>query len=194
MKSHYILAPLAVLALSACGDRATDTTAADNSAAAAAADGNLAEANAAAPAALPATAQDFVNTAGASDMYEVAAAKLAQQKATDPALKDFSAMMEKAHTQSTADLKAAAAKATPAITPAPVMSEAQEVNLVTLRNATGPAFDQQYAAQQLAAHQQALALLQGYSATGDVASLKEFAAKTAPVVQQHLDKAQTLQR
>jgi putative membrane protein len=35
-------------------------------------------------------------------------------------------------------------------------------------------------------HQNALALLQGYSANGDGTGLKAFAAETAPKVQQHL--------
>jgi putative membrane protein len=46
----------------------------------------------------------------------------------------------------------------------------------------------------VAGHEKALALLQGYSVGGDVVPLKEFASATAPVVQQHLDKARSLQK
>lgn len=45
---------------------------------------------------------------------------------------------------------------------------------------------------QVDAHQDALNLLQRYAQDGDVASIKSFAATTAPVVQGHLDQAKVL--
>ena len=42
------------------------------------------------------------------------------------------------------------------------------------------------------AHQEAETLTRGYSQNGSNAALKQFAAKTAPIVQQHLDMAKTL--
>lgn len=137
----------------------------------------------------PASAgQAFADTAGASDWYEVEAGKLAQQKATSQAVKDFGAMMEKHHTESTAKLKAAAGKANPAITPNPALNAEQETNLALLRDADGAAFDTAYKAQQVAAHQKALAAMKDYAANGDVPELKAFASATSKVVQMHLDK------
>ncbi|MEP9357843.1 DUF4142 domain-containing protein [Sphingomonas sp. KR3-1] len=138
------------------------------------------------------TGQAFADAAGASDAYEVAAGKLALQKATTQALKDFGGMMVTAHTDSTAKLKAAAASATPAITPAPRLSAEQEANLATLRQATGADFDTAYKAQQVVAHEKTLAAVQDYAATGTVPELKAFAATIAPIVQMHLDKARSL--
>jgi putative membrane protein len=132
--------------------------------------------------------QAFANTAGASDWYEVEAGKLAQEKATSQALKDFGAMMEKAHTDTTEKLKAAAAKANPAITPNPALNAEQEANLATLRDATGADFDTAYKAQQVAAHEKALAAMKDYAANGDVPELKAFASETSKAVQMHLDK------
>ena len=61
--------------------------------------------------------------------------------------------------------------------------------------AAGPEqFDALYLSQQIPAHEQALAMLQGYAQSGDVAALKDHAAKTAPVVQKHLDRARELSR
>lgn len=140
------------------------------------------------PAAL--TGQQFADTAAASDAYEVAAGNLAREKATTQALKDFGAMMVTAHTDSTAKVKAAAAKATPAITPSPALTAEQEANLATLRDATGADFDNAYKSQQVAAHTKALELMQGYAASGDVPELKAAAGEIAPVVQQHLTQIQ----
>src|SRR5690606_34650786 len=106
MKLKFMLAASAALALGACGssDDASppDVLATDS--------GVLADANAAAASALPTDAQSFVDTASASDMYEVEAGKLAQTMGTAQAVKDFGKTLETDHTKSTADLKAAAAQ------------------------------------------------------------------------------------
>lgn len=136
------------------------------------------------------TGQEFANTAASTDAYEIAAGKLAQTKATSQSLKDFGKMMVDNHTESTANLKKAAAKATPAITPDPTMTAEQKANLATLQSATGEDFDNAYKSQQIATHQTALAAMKGYAASGDVESLKDFASSTSSVVQAHLEKIQ----
>jgi putative membrane protein len=136
------------------------------------------------------TGQEFANAAASTDAYEIAAAKLAKTKATNGDLKDFAAMMITGHTGSTEKLKAAAAKAEPAIVPDAGLTLDQKANIATLESATGADFDAAYKSQQVAAHQKALAAMQSYGAAGDVPSLKNFASDTAPVVQKHLDKIQ----
>jgi putative membrane protein len=136
---------------------------------------------------VPMTGQDFANTAAASDAYEVAAGKLAQQKATHQALKDFGGMMVTAHTESTAKLKAAAGKANPPITPNAELTEEQRANLDTLEDATGADFDAAYRSQQIVAHQKTLAAVQAYAAGGEIPEIKAWAMETAPVVQRHLE-------
>ncbi|MBB4840996.1 putative membrane protein [Sphingomonas kyeonggiensis] len=185
-------------ALGACGGSepvttvdnivATDTIIPENSIDANAATGTLNEASGAAVM----TGQTFADTAGASDAYEVAAGKLAAQKASTRALKDFGGMMVTAHTGSTAKLKAAGAKAAPAIVPNAALSTEQEANLATLRDTTGADFDTAYKAQQVVAHEKTLAVVQDYAKNGTVPQLKVFAAEIAPVVQQHLDKIRGL--
>lgn len=187
------------VALSACGGSepvttvdnivATDTIIPENSIDANAASGtdvNMASG------AVTMTGQTFADTVGASDVYEIEAGKLAQQKATVQVLKDFGGMMVTAHTGSTAKLKAAGGKAMPALRPDPKLSAEQEANLATLRQATGSDFDAAYKAQQVVAHEKALAAVKDYAASGTVPELKAFAAEVAPVVQSHLDKIRGL--
>lgn len=197
MKRKHLLASLAVLGLAACGG-GTDTATTENAASddvaiedinATAADTNLATA-----APLPSTPQEFADMAAGSDQFEIQSSELAQQKAQDAAVKEFAAMLVKDHTKSTADLKTAAGQASPAITPAPALNPEQQANLDALRVASGADFDRLYLQQQVPAHEAALSMLQGYAAAGDVQPLKEFASKTAPVVQQHLEHARSLQR
>jgi putative membrane protein len=151
---------------------------------------NLAENNVAAVAPLPAA--EFGNTIAASDMFEIESGKLAAEKGSSEAIKSFGSTLQTDHTKSTADLKAAAAKAEPAITPAPAMTAEQQGNLDKLNAASGAEFDKLFGEQQVAAHEKALATLQAYSAGGDVPALREFATKAATVVQGHLDKAHGL--
>lgn len=177
MKFQPLLVGALALALGACGDAdepAGSDTVAEQTAIPTATSTAMA-------------AQAFVDTVAASDMYEVEAGKLAQEKGASQAVKDFGAMMVKDHTQSTADLKAGAAE-TPGLTVAPKLTAGQEADLAALRDA-GDTFDTLYTQQQSAAHSQALALLQDYGANGDSASLKAFATKTASVVDGHLAKA-----
>lgn len=180
MKSTHLLAAASALALAACG------TAEDTAPDAAATDA-MAEASpepAAADAALPSDAQGFTTAAASSDMYEITAGKLAQDKGKSQAVKDFGAMMVKDHTKSSADLKAAAAQVDGVTVPAALMPKHQ-ANLDALK-AAGDNFDTLYKQQQRAAHQEALALLRSFAAAGDAEPLKAFASKTAPVVEGHL--------
>lgn len=197
MKTQYMILGLApALVLAACGGNETATTntvmtgnmtGMDMSGDASMADNGFDNAMAAVS-----PGQKFANDVGASDWYEIEAGKLAQEKAQAQGLKDFGKMMVEHHTASTDKLKAAGAKASPAITPVPALNAEQEANLEALRAADGAAFDAAYKTQQVAAHEKALALVKDYAASGDVAELKAFAAGAEKVVQSHLTKIKSL--
>lgn len=131
---------------------------------------------------------DFVATIAGSDMFEVESGTLAQANATDARLKAFGGMLVTDHGKSTADLKTAAAAATPAIALPAVMPAELRAKLDALKAAKGADFDRLFLEQQKEGHRKALDALSSYASTGDVASLKAFAAKAAPVVQRHLDE------
>jgi putative membrane protein len=203
MKKFVALSAAAALsmALAACGsknDTANETNMAGNMEAAnetGTMDNNMMATNGMnATAAMPMTAQAFADAASASDAYEIAASKLAETKASSGDVKSFAADMVKDHTKSTADLKAAAAKADGKPMPAGTMTADQQANMTKLQGLSGADFDKEYVTQQVDAHQKALDALQGYAAGGDSAPLKEFATKTATVVQHHLDMAKKLQK
>jgi len=136
----------------------------------------------------PAVATDFVSTIAGSDMYEIAAGKLAQTMAANAALKDFGEMLVTDHGKSSADLKTAAAAASPAVTVPATMPADLQAKLDALKGAKGAAFDTLFVEQQKEGHQKALDALKSYAAGGDQTPLKSFASKAAPVVQAHLDK------
>ena len=132
------------------------------------------------------TAKTFVMKAGAGDLYEKQSSQLILSSTTNPQLKQFAQKMITDHTKSTADVKAAAMAAH--MHPAPPMLDPMgRANMAKLRAAHGAARDAMYVSQQKTAHQMALQLHQNYAANGRVTSLKNAAAKIAPVVQGHID-------
>lgn len=137
------------------------------------------------------TAQDFVNSAAASDLYETEAGKLAQENGRSQEVKDFGAMMVKDHAGSTEALKAATAESQQPVTVAAKLQPDQERKLEQLRGAGGN-FDALYSLQQVGAHEAALKLLQDYAANGSEAGLRDFSSKTAKAVEKHLDEARKL--
>lgn len=185
MMIRFASVSAAALALAACGaDEPTDAPVTDDTAV-------VATDTADADAPDPATPQGFVTMAASSDMYEIEAGRLAQENGTSQSVKDFGAMMVKDHTASSDKLKTAVGAGGADLAIPPAMLPRHQQQLDALRNA-GDAFDATYIQQQEAAHQEALALLQGQASAGTVASLKAFAAEVQPVVEGHLEHVRSL--
>ena len=138
----------------------------------------------AATAAFAVTPQKFIETAGASDMFEVDSAKL-MVTSKNPAVSRFATNMIAAHTKSTKMVKAAA-QADHLGVKAPSLSVGQRADLTALKAVpAGKTKDDLYIKQQKAAHDDALALMKDYSANGTASHLKMTAGKIAPVVEMH---------
>jgi len=133
----------------------------------------------------------FVSNASQSDMYEIEAAKMAQTRSKNPDIKAFAKMMVTDHTKSSAMLKPLIAAA--GQTPADKLDQRRQGFIDNLKSASDADFDKTYVDQQVAAHNEALTLMQGYAKDGSDAGLKDAAAKIAPTVQMHLDKIKSIQ-
>lgn len=140
------------------------------------------------------TGDEFVQVASASDRFEIESSRLALQKAQSPDVKRFAQMMINAHTATTNELKTTAAKLNPPLTPKALFNAKQTADMEGLRGApAGAGFDNAYLTAQVEGHQATLAAMRDYASGGEVTELKAIAAKTAPIVQQHLSQAQQLQ-
>jgi putative membrane protein len=181
-----------LLTLAACGKHDADNSAAGDNIAVT---DNMAVDNIGAAndtAASPLTAQGFANAAAASDRFEIESSQLAATNGSSAAVKKFATQMVAAHTASTAKLKATLAGQSPAMTPDDTLSPEQQATLDSLKGQTGAAFDSAYAAAQVDAHTKALDALKNYSASGDNATLKDFADGLIPTVTSHLNLAKGL--
>ncbi|MBX9711738.1 MAG: DUF4142 domain-containing protein [Xanthobacteraceae bacterium] len=138
----------------------------------------------------PAT-QDFVKEAATSDMLEIQAAQIAQQKGNASEQK-FAAQMIADHTKTTNDIKGLIASgAVKAELPTALDSSSQK-KLDDLKAAKPEYFAATYDPMQVSAHKDAVSLFERYAKGGDNAKLKDWAGKTLPALQHHLDMAQQM--
>lgn len=141
----------------------------------------------------PLMAPGFMAQAASANEYEIESAQLALQMSQNPGVRTFASTLVSDHSMM-AQQMAAAAAAAHLPPPSPVLLPAQQAMLDQLRaSGTGYAFDQAFQQGQIQAHQQGIALMQNYAASGDVPALRTLAAGAIPVMQRHLAMAQSLQ-
>lgn len=142
------------------------------------------------PPPLAATDASFIQTAAQGGMAEVQMAQVADQNSMRRPVKAYADQMIKDHTAANDQLKQIAT-AKGATVPASVSDEQQKM-LTMLQGEKGRKFDHDYITAQIADHKQMLMLFQTEAASGTDPDLKNFAAQTAPTIQQHLTEAQKL--
>ena len=146
----------------------------------------------AASVALAQSAQDFVNKVAISDLFEIQSSQLAQAKNADADTKPFAEKMVSDHQKTSSELKALVESGkVKATLPMSLDAEHQKM-LDDLKAKNGNDFDRSYDQIQLKAHQDAVALFEAYSKTGDNPELKSWAATTLPHLKEHLSMAQKL--
>lgn len=128
--------------------------------------------------------------AASSDLFEVQSGQLAATNSKEASIQQFAQMMVADHTQASQELKIAAGEAK--ITVPAQMIDKHAAQFEKLKNAQGAAFDKAYIEAQVAAHREALQLMQSYAQGGDSEPLKAHATKASPIVQRHLEHAQKL--
>lgn len=139
----------------------------------------------------PLSAPGFMAMAASSDQFEIQSSQMALQMSQNPQVRQFAQMMIDGHSRTTAELTqiASANGLTP---PPPTLMPTQQAALDRLRAAPPQEFDAAYKREQITGHQETLTAMQNYAAQGDLPPLRDFASRTAPIVQQHLTMAQGL--
>jgi putative membrane protein len=134
--------------------------------------------------------QQFAETATIANMFEIKTSQVALEKATSPATKTFAQHMIDDHTKAGEEMQPAADGEGVDLPGA--LDPQHQAKLDELTGSSGDAFDKAYLEEQLAAHEEAVALFKNYAADGPPGTLKEFAAKTLPTLQAHLEEVQKL--
>jgi putative membrane protein len=124
----------------------------------------------------------FIATAGSLGLLQVQLGKLAQQKGSSPAVKEFGARMVAEYSKLNEEL---AVGAKGAAYPAPVILRQHQKTLDLFVNTGRGSFDKKYMAEMVSEHGEAARLYQQESERGRVTSLKDLASRLLPTVQQH---------
>lgn len=177
MMRRTILMTAGLLAMSACGNPGEQ-----DQRAGAGAENNAPASTLAAP-----NAQAFVQAQAMSDMYEIAAGKIALSRADNARTKGFAQMMITDHTRASAMLKEAIAASGQSFALPERLDNEHQAKIDILQSLNGADFEREYLGQQMAAHGKALTMLQIYGDNGDLAELRQFAQGAIPVVRRHHD-------
>jgi putative membrane protein len=136
--------------------------------------------------------EDFIKEVAISDMTEIEAAKIAQQKGNDDE-KKFAEMMVADHTKTSTELKSMVPDNMKAAIPT-VLDDASQKKIAKLRDAKPEDFAADYDPVQVSAHKDAVSLFERYANGGDDPKLKDWAGRTLPALQHHLEMAQALDK
>jgi putative membrane protein len=143
-------------------------------------------------AALSVNEQDFVTEAASGGMLEVELGNLAQQNAANPRVKEFGAMMVRDHSKANDELKQLAANKRFNV-PAS-LKEKHQHHKDELSKKTGKDFDKAYMKMMVDDHQEDIDKFEKASKNSTDNDLKNFAAKTLPVLHTHLDSAKAINK
>ncbi len=148
---------------------------------------------AAAPLAVAATAatdSSFYETLAAGGMSEVQLGNLAEQKSTNPRVKNFAAMMVKDHSTANQKLESLASSKDVSLPKSP--DARQMATKDKLEALSGSSFDKAYIESQLQAHEHTVSLLEREISSGEDAAAKSFAESVLPTIRHHLQAVKTL--
>jgi len=129
----------------------------------------------------------FVRQAALGGQAEVDLGKLAQKRATDPAVREFAERMVEVHSKSNQQLLKLGKAVNPDL-PRNLDPEHQAIRN-ELDRAQGQTFDLAYIAAQIQDHQRTANLLQWHISTGQNEPLRKYSIQTLPEVMDHLEQA-----
>jgi putative membrane protein len=134
----------------------------------------------------------FATDAANAGMTEVAAGKVASEKATNPQVKDFAKMMVEHHTAINEELMGIAKTKNITLPTAP---DADHQKMLTdLSAKSGAAFDKAYVYAMVEGHKKVASMLEDASKNCKDTDLMAFATKTLPTVKAHLAKIEAIQK
>ena len=134
------------------------------------------------------TGKQFVKKAAEINLAEISAGRLAERKATDPAIKDFGSLMVRQHTALQQQLEKMAK--TQGIT-LPTKPGPKQVALKDkLEKLSGQQFDNEYIQHMLSGHRHAIAMFENEIENGSNRACKDYAISALPVLQNHIRVAE----
>ena len=139
------------------------------------------------------TTADFVKEVAISDMFEIQSNTLAKDKG-NAAEKTFASQMVTDHTKTSTELKGLVSSGKVKAELPTELDSSHQSKLDKLKGESGKDFSSDFDSMQVSAHKDAVSLFERYAKGGDNADLKDWAGKTLPALQHHLEMAQGLDK
>jgi putative membrane protein len=136
---------------------------------------------------------DFVTQVAISDMFEIEASKLAQQRG-NAGEKSFASQMVTDHTKTSTELKGLVSGGKVHAELPTGLDSSHQRKLDALKAASDKDFSSEFNSMQVSAHKDAVDLFERYAKGGDDPNLKDWAGKTLPALQHHFQMAQYLDK
>jgi len=133
---------------------------------------------------------DFVKEATITDLFEIEAGKLAQQKGEKT--KELGSTIVQDHTATSDELKGLVTSGKVKVSMPTALDGSHKSELDKLQRRQGADFDKAFLSDNVSGHKTGISLFERYAKGGDNPDLKAFAEKTLPQLQHHLQMAQQL--
>jgi len=135
--------------------------------------------------------ENFAKKAAEGGMAEVKLGQLAEERGSNPAVKNFGRRMVQDHSKANNELKDVTSKEN---VPLPnEMDKSDQATYDRLSKLSGDAFDRAYARDMVKDHSKDVSKFQKEAKSGKDESIKNFAAQTLPTLQNHLDQARQME-
>jgi putative membrane protein len=135
--------------------------------------------------------ENFAKKAAQGGMAEVKLGQLAEEKGSNPAVKNFGRRMVQDHSKANNELKQATSKENTPLSNE--MDKSDQATYDRLSKLSGDAFDREYARDMVKDHSKDVSEFQKEAKNGKDESIKNFAAQTLPTLQSHLDQAKQME-
>ena len=134
----------------------------------------------------------FAQKAAEGGMAEVKLGQLAEQKGTNPAVRDFAKRMVQDHSKSETDLQNTASRENMALPTG--IDKDDQATYDRLSKLSGDAFDRAYAHDMVKDHTKDVADFQKEVKDGHDEAIKNYAAQTVPTLESHLEMARRMEQ
>jgi putative membrane protein len=130
--------------------------------------------------------RSFVRKAAEANLAEIQTAQVVEQKANDPAVKDFASRMISDHTQANQKLAAIAGIALPKEPSAVERNQKNELGKLS----GSKLLDEKYVADELSDHKQVISEFEKEIEEGQDPAIKTYAEQTLPTLEDHIRLAE----
>lgn len=142
--------------------------------------------------AMPPDTKTFLKKAELTNLFEIQAGQLAQQKSDNSKVQAYAKMIVGDHQKAKEALKAAAEGLHIRGTIPTSLDKKHKKLIKQLQSVSGAKFLKTFKAQQVKGHKEGVKLFHDYGQAAMIPKLKQFAEETLPTLKKHLQQAQNL--